>query len=154
MKTNYQSQGGLLAQSFGLALMTLTLLASPAAAADSSVSKPLEQTNPRPLSTFGSPTTLNEGRDPFYPNSTRVLAMMRPVEKKGPGPATLELKGISGTSDQPLAIINNRTLAVGEEQDVNTAEGRVRVLCLAIEGTKVRVKVQGETRELMLRKGI
>jgi hypothetical protein len=112
------------------------------------------QTNQQPVSVFTLPRSLNDGRDPFFPNSTRVVAANRPIEKKAPGPATLELKGISGTSDQPLAIINNRTLAVGEEQDVNTAEGRVRVLCLAIEGTKVRVKVQGETRELMLRKGI
>lgn len=106
------------------------------------------------VSTFTTPTTLREGRDPFHPNSTRVIAMMRPVEKAAPGPATLELKGISGTPENPLAIINNRTMAVGEEQQVTTPQGRVKVMCLEISGTKVTVKAQGQRRELLLRKGL
>lgn len=105
-------------------------------------------------STFAMPRTLNEGRDPFYPSSTRVIAMSQPVQKKSAGPATLELKGISGTADRPLAIINNQTMAVGEELNVTTPQGRVKVMCLAIQGTKVRIKAQGQTRELLLRKGI
>lgn len=105
-------------------------------------------------STFALPRTLNEGRDPFYPTSTRVIAMTRPTPTKAPGPATLELKGISGTPERPLAIINNQTLAVGEEQPVSTPQGRVKVMCLAIEGTKVMIRAQGKTRQLTLRKGI
>jgi len=106
------------------------------------------------VSAFTLPKTLKEGRDPFFPTSTRVMAMNRPVETKAPGPADLELKGISGTPERPLAIINNRTLAVGEEQDVSTPQGRVKVMCLAIEGTTVRVRAQGQTRQLIMRKGL
>lgn len=109
---------------------------------------------PAHVSTFTLPRTLDEGRDPFFPTSTRVIAMTRPQRIQAPGPAKLELKGISGTPDRPLAIINNRTLAVGEEQDVTTSQGKVTVFCLAIEGTKVTIRAQGQTRQLMLRKGI
>jgi hypothetical protein len=137
-----------------VALVTLALLAGPSSATDKATPKQPQATTPRPSATFVLPNTLNEGRDPFYPSSTRVIAASRPIEKAGPGPATLELKGISGTSEQPLAIINNRTFAVGERDFITTAEGRVSVECLAIEGTKVKVSVQGETRELVLRKGI
>jgi hypothetical protein len=112
-----------------------------------------KDSSPR-VSTFALPRTLNEGRDPFHPTSTRVIAMDQPVKKADTGPATLELKGISGTVDRPLAIINNATMAVGEELDVTTPQGRVKVVCLAIEGTKVKIRAQGETRELLLRKGI
>ncbi|MCU0786739.1 MAG: hypothetical protein MUC91_00875 [Verrucomicrobia bacterium] len=66
----------------------------------------------------------------------------------------LEFKGVSGTADRPLAIINNRTFAVGEEQDVTTANGKVKVMCLEIDGLKVKVRAQGATQELLLRKGI
>jgi len=109
---------------------------------------------PGHASTFALPQTLDQGRDPFFPTSTRFFAMSRPQKTQAPGPAKLELKGISGTPDRPLAIINNRTLGVGEAQDVTTSEGRVRVYCLAIDGMKVTVRAQGQTRELMLRKGI
>ena len=152
-----QSAGQPKAAAFAL-LLTAALMMLQAPAAWSSDSKPsqnLTATNSTEnVSAFNLPRSLKDGRDPFYPSSTRVLAMIRPVEVKPSGPATLELKGISGTPDQPLAIINNRTMAVGESLDINTEQGRVRVMCLGIEGTKVKVRVQGEVRELMLRKGI
>lgn len=122
--------------------------------AGSSAEKEAEQAEST-ISTFAMPNTLKEGRDPFYPSSTRVIAMSHPIIKtKAPGPATLELKGISGTADRPLALINNQTFAEGDEQDVSTPQGRVKVMCLDIDGTTVRVKAQGQTRELMLREGI
>lgn len=108
---------------------------------------------PEYVSTFITPTSLKEGRDPFHPKSTRFIA--KPVVvKPAVGPVVLECKGVSGTADRPLAIINNRTFAVGEEQFVNTAAGRVKVKCLAIDGMKVRVQAQGEVRELLFSKGV
>ena len=103
-------------------------------------------------STFKIPSSLAEGHDPFYPKSTRFIA--KPTPEPAVGPVVLELKGISGTPERPLAIINNRTFAIGEEQDVTTAQGKVKVRCLNIEGMKVRVMAQGQTQDLLCRTGI
>jgi hypothetical protein len=141
-------------------MLALTMVATVICAEPAASTKPAEAANPETnqlaVSRFTWPTTLNEGRDPFHPSSTWVVAVNRPKEPENPdsGPATLELKGISGPPERRLAIINNRTLAVGEKQQVNTPQGRVLVTCLAIEGTTVRIEAQGQTRELMLRKGI
>ena len=135
------------------ALLALVTTQTPLAGEESAAKDAVEPPEP-PVSTFNFPQTLNDGRDPFFPTSTRVIAMFRPSPITNDGPAELELKGISGAGEQRLAIINNRTLAVGEEQNVTTPQGRVKVLLLAIEGTKVRIKAQGQTRELLLRKGI
>jgi hypothetical protein len=132
------------------------LSAHTAVCGEGTPSKEAPDTNTLTVSTFTRPLSLKEGRDPFHPLSTRHIDVVKPppVEVVAKGPAKLELKGISGSSDRPLALINNRTLAVGEEQDVSTPEGRVKVMCLAIEGTTVRIRAQGQTRELVLRKGI
>jgi hypothetical protein len=103
------------------------------------------------VSTFTFPTTLEEGRDPFHPKSTRIIAVAKPPEQPAPGPAKLVLKGISGSANRPLALINNRTFAEGDEQDVSTAQGRVTVKCLSIDGLTVKILVQGQIKELMLR---
>jgi hypothetical protein len=104
-------------------------------------------------STFTPPVaSLDEGRDPFYPTSTRILAEAKPVDtQQSFEPIKLVLKGISGTKSRPLALINNRTFTVGDEQEVGVAGNRVTVKCLAIEGMKAIVLVQGQVRELELR---
>ena len=66
--------------------------------------------------------------------------------------AELALMGISGTPEQPLAIINNRTFSAGEEGDVVTRAGKIRIRCVEINmssGT-VSVQVGGQSRELRL----
>ena len=107
-----------------------------------------------PQSTLNQPKKLAEGRNPFFPQSTRHIttdvvtrtnAVVMPT-------AELSLKGISGTPEQPLAIINNRTLTAGEEADVPTGAGKTRIRCIEInmaEGT-VSVQVGGQTRQLRL----
>jgi len=131
------------------------LLALPSAMSQDAVPAETETDSAtEPVSTFTVPKSLNEGRDPFNPNSTRFITIKPIVKEDAPGPVKLELKGLSGTPERPLAIINNRTLAIGEEQDVTTPQGKVRVKCLDIDGTKVRIYAQGQMQELMLRKGI
>ena len=108
-------------------------------------------------SSFTIPSTLNEGRDPFYPESTRFLVKsVTPIPTPVDVPVVLEFKGISGTPDRPLAIINNRTFAIGEEQEVNTSTGRIKLRLLEIDPKAMRVKVlaRGETRELVFGKRI
>ena len=146
-------------QPAALCAVLVTSVLSPGYAADkpesaSSSSSTTTSTNRSvsTVSTFTIPNSLAQGRDPFYPQSTRFIST--PVVTNAVGPVVLEFKGLSGTPDRPLAIINNRTFAVGEEQDVHTDQGRVSVTCLAIEGLKVRVRAQGQTHELSLRTDI
>jgi hypothetical protein len=154
MKTTHKSERA--ATWHAAVFTTLLLSAAPTVTAQPGAETPTngpERAESAQTSSFVMPTTLKEGHDPFFPNSTRFIKRApapRPVE----GPVVLEFKGVSGTAERPLAIINNRTFAVGEEQDVNTANGKVKVMCLEIEGLKVKVRAQGETQELLLRKGI
>jgi len=109
------------------------------------------------VSTFTIPGSLKEGRDPFYPNRTGFLIrQVEPVPDNTHVPVVLEFKGLSGTDERPLAIINNRTFAVGEEQEITTSQGRVKLRLLEIDSKAMRVKVlaQGETRELLFGKSI
>ncbi|MBI3849876.1 MAG: hypothetical protein HY298_06240 [Verrucomicrobia bacterium] len=94
------------------------------------------------------------GKDPFFP-----LRSITPVEKPKPGAAAgagyLVLQGFSGTVSQPLAIINGRTFGIGEEGDVPTPAGKVKIRCLEIRppvSVAVEIVSTGEHREL--RKGL
>jgi len=103
---------------------------------------------PAPRSIFGIPTNPQEGRDPFYPNSTRPYENA-PASKKSMGDVTsLILKGISGPPDHRLAIINNRTLAVGDEQDLTTPQGRIHIRCVEIKDNSVVIESGGMYHEL------
>ncbi len=110
---------------------------------------------PPPQSVFVIPKKATEGKDPFFPNATRIYNSDAAVQPKGPvvSVGELSLKGISGTAAEPLAIINTTTFTTGEENDVITKAGRMRVRCVEINmvlGT-VLVQVGGERRELRLR---
>jgi hypothetical protein len=108
-----------------------------------------------PESTFVIPKTMNEGKDPFFPNSTRVYSTGSTTKTNTPTiVADLTLKGISGTTEQPLAIINTTTFSTGEINEVILKKGRIRIQCLEINmsaGT-VLLQVGGERRELRLQR--
>jgi hypothetical protein len=104
------------------------------------------------LSVFVNPPTPQDGRDPFFPLSTRH----RPVVYQAKDVpvvaiAELELKGVSGSVGRRLAIINNRTFEVGEEGTVLSNVGRVRLTCKEINSDSVRVVLNGAERTLTLR---
>lgn len=106
-----------------------------------------------PLSTFAIPRKVTEGRDPFFPNSTRVYATEAVVTNRAPSiVADLVLKGISGTTEQPLAIINTTTFTAGESNEVLLKNGRIRIQCLEINMSagSVLLQVGSERRELRL----
>ena len=108
-----------------------------------------------PKSGFLIPSTPKEGKDPFFPHSTRLFASV--VVKTNLQPAALgpelHLNGISGTTDRRLAIINNQTFAVNEEGEVPANRGRAHIRCLEIKADSVLVEVSGEQRVLRLRPG-
>ena len=109
-----------------------------------------------PKSVFINPGTPGEGKDPFYPQSTRLRKVPAVATTKTNSPAVvaeaqLQLKGISGAADRRLAIINNRTFATGEEGEVASKSGPVRISCKEIMDDSVRVIVNGQERILRLR---
>ena len=69
----------------------------------------------------------------------------------------LELKGRSGTAEQPLFILKvnqtTRTCAVGEEMEVPTSSGPVRIRVVESKSDSVVVLANGERRVLRFRAG-
>lgn len=107
-----------------------------------------------PQSTFVVPRKVSDGKDPFFPSSTRVYStgINTKPETTPSVVADLALKGISGSAEQPLAIINTTTFTAGEMNDVLLKNGRIKVQCLEINmgaGT-VLIQVGAERRELRL----
>lgn len=85
-------------------------------------------------------------KDPFFPLSTRVKvkASTSATNELAISGSIFKLKGMSGTADNPLALINNRTLAVGESAEVTTETGRYKIHCLEIRKYSVVIRVQGQ----------
>jgi len=67
-------------------------------------------------SVFVIPTNPKDGRDPFFPNSTRLYETVSAAQPHIGDVSSLILKGISGPPDHRLAIINNHTFGVGDER--------------------------------------
>jgi hypothetical protein len=100
-------------------------------------------------SVFVIPKNPNDGRDPFFPTSSRPYESTQVVQQTHFADITsLVLKGVSGPTDRRLAIINNRTLAIGDEQDITTSQGRIHVRCVEIKTDSVVVEIAGEMHEL------
>jgi len=107
----------------------------------------------------GSSTSTNQfisvfdssGRDPFFPKSTRLNLATRAGEDNSQPVVALVLSGFSGSAGRRFAIINNRTFAAGEENEVVTASGRVRIRCVEIRSNTAVITIGGgEKIELRL----
>jgi hypothetical protein len=99
-------------------------------------------------------------KDPFYPNTLRqpIPVVAAPVTNSVPVAAlsSLVLKALSGSAGQRLALINNRTLEVGETAEVTVAGGnKIKIRCVDIRESSVLVKLEGQSDpiEIHLRKG-
>lgn len=101
-------------------------------------------------SVFVLPTGPKEGRDPFFPESTRVFDAMLAASQTNRTVEVTSLKvpGISGTPGHLLAIINNHTFAEGDEGEVLTAAGKLRLRCIEIAPSYVIVEVNGQKHRL------
>lgn len=101
---------------------------------------------------------LKTGKDPFFPNSTRrmerapVASTNEVVKPVQPTASQLSLKGIVGKPPRRLALINDQTFEVGEEQAVKTAGGKLRIKVLEITDRSAKVQIEGDTQphELIL----
>jgi len=132
----------------------LSLLSGQAAPAAAS---PTTSTNSTPKSVFAVPTSKTEGCDPFFPNSTRLWGGPAVPQSNAAKPTRaagldcLILRGLSGPENNRLAIVNGRTLARGEDAEINTDCGRILVHCVDITTNSAVIEVSGERRELKLR---
>jgi hypothetical protein len=89
-----------------------------------------------------------QGRDPFFPNSTR--RQHRPAIPDLPavvGPTSLVLFGITGPPERRIALINNQTFLAGEENRVRIPGGSSIVKCEEIRERSVIVTIQGGTEQ-------
>lgn len=101
-----------------------------------------------PHSIFTLPSRPSEGRDPFFPNSTRPYEVAAAVIPQVADIKSLVLRGFSGTLDHRLVIINNHTFAAGDEGDVITSTGHLHLRCIEIRTNSVVVEVGGQFHEL------
>ena len=128
------------------ALVTvLPVAAAPPAAAPAAQPAPPEVVS---RSVFVIPKNRNEGRDPFFPTSTR-LYQATPGKNQVVGDLTsLVLKGISGPPDHRLAIINSHTFAMGDDGDIITPHSRIHIRCVEIKAKSVVIEFSGQRHEL------
>ena len=108
-------------------------------------------------SVFAVPNNAAEGRDPFFPSSTRVFDANPAKQSQGPSLTDLTLKSILGTPTRVFAIINNHTFAPGDDEDVTTKTGqRLHIHCMDINpkaGTAT-VEANGMSEVLHLSGGL
>jgi hypothetical protein len=129
-----------------LAWLAFTMGATLTAAA-----APLVQTNAipaAPRSIFTQPANFQEGRDPFFPASTRPYASAVVASAPTTDLSSLVCQGTSGTTDHRLAIVNNVTFGVGDSADVITPHGRIRIHCVEIADGSVLIESGGQRQTL------
>ena len=86
------------------------------------------------------------GKDPFFPNRvvTPVLAP-EPTKK-----VSLVLKGITGTPDRRVALINDRTFTKGETGEFKVGTNTFPIRVIDILEKSVTIEREGQTNELPL----
>ncbi len=90
---------------------------------------------------------------PAEPERPRKPATFTPPPPQVPNQyGAVALKGISGTKDRRLALINNQTLMVGETGDVKVGDSFVVVSVKEIRDDSVLVTVDDKPMELKLKK--
>ena len=106
---------------------------------------------PPAFSTFVIPANAAEGRDPFFPDSTRINARNPQNQSHGPVLTGLALKAILGAPPHVFAIINNHTFAAGDDGDVIIQSGeRLHIHCTDINPQAGTATVEsGGMREVL-----
>jgi hypothetical protein len=100
------------------------------------------------------------GVDPFFPRSTRRTPKPREIvtvpTRTAPDTRRIDyltLKGITGTSDRRLALINNMAFAAGEVGNVRVPGGSLKIRVVNVGEKSVTVAVEGDSvlHELKIR---
>jgi protein disulfide-isomerase len=67
---------------------------------------------------------------------------------------TLILKGITGSANRPMALVNNKTFAPGDSYKVQVGTATLKVTCVSIAADHVIVQVEGEKEPRKLSIGV
>ena len=116
-----------------------------------SVAAPVVQTNETQVvvrSVFNQPANPKEGRDPFFPGSIRPYLSAVVPSASTTDLSSLVMQGASGDPDHRLAIINNVTFGVGDDAEVVTSRGRIRIHCLEITDDGAVIEAGGQRHVL------
>ena len=94
------------------------------------------------------PANAREGRDPFFPTSSRpyeaaIASQTNLVEN------SFIVKGVSIEHGRTMVIINNHTFALGDEGDVLTPSGHVHIRLAEIRTNSVIIDVKGTRKEII-----
>ena len=141
------------AENFDKLLATVLLLAAagvvPLAAAPTA--QPAKSEMPR--SVFIYPSKPEEGRDPFFPDSTRPY-IQNPDKKPdiiAVSLTDLAFRGILQGKDGIFAIINNHPFGPGDEGDVITKDGRrLTIHCVSINPKANTVTIEANGASVVL----
>jgi hypothetical protein len=133
--------------------MKFALLSAAFAAAWTATAAPVAPTNATPQvarSVFIQPASPKEGRDPFFPGSTRPYVSQAPaISSAATDLSSLVMQGITGPPGHRLAIINNVTFGVGDDAMVRTPQGgRIQIHCLEISADSAVIEADGQRHEL------
>ena len=136
-------------------LLSLSLPCALYAAADSNTPAPKTPGSATNAPAIVNPDNLKsvfdpKGRDPFFPNSNRQ-SMEQSENGENAATVVLVVKGFSGSGSHRMAIINNQTFAVGDESEVLTAGGRIRIRCVEIRDDMAVVTVGKAPQRIELR---
>jgi hypothetical protein len=126
----------------GTLIVILAGAGVPAVAADPPKTPPAKPAAPL------IPSSAREGRDPFFPDSTRVYEENPASQQHVVDENSFAVKGLSIEHGHTMVIINNHTFALGDEGDVLTTSGRVHIRLAEIRSTSVVIEVNGSRREL------
>jgi len=102
-------------------------------------------------SVFVIPASTKDGRDPFFPNSTRVYEVFAATAATAVHAVeltTLKIKGYSIINGQPEVIINNHAFMINDEGDVLTSSGRVHIRCIEIKPSSAVIEENGQTHTI------
>jgi hypothetical protein len=114
-----------------------------------SVATPVPSGPQVPRSVFNLPANPKEGRDPFFPNSTRPYeGVPVPGVKNVTDIHALFIQGFSGVPPHQLVIINNVTFGVGDDAEVRIPDGRIHIHCVGITGNSAVIEVGGQQHTL------
>ena len=98
------------------------------------------------------------GKDPFFPKSSRLISAVPvrvdPALLNAGVPDFIVLKGLSVVNQRKLAIINNHTVAPGEEFNLKVNGRLLKLKCIEIKDNSVIIDFNGSTKELQLRSGL
>jgi hypothetical protein len=134
------------------ALLKKSLIAGLAAAGATAIQGQPATTAPAkpPASEFVMPAGPQDGRDPFFPESTRPYEGAVVAKPHAPVVETniFTITGLSFEHGHEMVIINNHTFAPGDEGDVLSSGGRVHLKLIEIRAGAAVIEANGTRSEV------